>query len=87
MEDLDPCYEEYYLDDYYYDNFCSINNYDMFLYEAMYDKNEQIHNMYNKYNHFCWWIPKKIISIDNLWFTSDEIEAFRVVWQRRISAM
>jgi hypothetical protein len=50
-------------------------------------KQQEIDDMYNKYNHYSWWMPKNILSVDNLWFTSDEIEAFRVIWQRRISAI
>jgi hypothetical protein len=37
--------------------------------------------------YFTRGMGKSIIASDSYWFTSDEIEAFRVIWQRRISAM
>ena len=69
-------------------------DYDEFYYDpieeyyndlAMY-KHEEISDMYNKHYHYSWWIGKNVMSLDNLWFTSDEIEAFREIWQRRVSA-
>ncbi len=53
---------------------------------AMY-KHEEISDMYNKHYHHSWWIGKNVMNTDSHWFTSDEIEAFRIIWQRRISAM
>jgi hypothetical protein len=53
---------------------------------AMY-KHEEISDMYNKHYHFSWWISKNVLHTDSMWFTSDEIEAFRIIWQRRISAV
>ncbi len=47
---------------------------------------EQVENAHNNL-HFTRGIGKSVINSDNHWFTSDEIEAFRVIWQRRISAM
>jgi hypothetical protein len=47
---------------------------------------EQVEDAHNTL-HFTRGIGKSVINSDNHWFTSDEIEAFRVIWQRRISAM
>ena len=71
---------DYYGDEYYDDQ---IEDYYSDL--AMY-KHEEISDMYNKHYHYSWWIGKDVMNIDNLWFTSDEIEAFREIWQRRVSA-
>ena len=38
-----------------------------------------------KHYHFSWGIGKNVMNTDSMWFTSDEIEAFREIWQRRIS--
>ena len=35
--------------------------------------------------HFTNGLGKKVLSKDAFWFTSDEVEAFRVIWQRRLS--
>lgn len=81
---------DYYEDEYYmshYDESYAVDELQLHLDELKWYKQQEIDEMYNKYNHFSWWIPRKILSVDNLWFTSDEIEAFRVIWQRRISAM
>jgi hypothetical protein len=47
---------------------------------------EQVEDAHNNL-HFTRGIGKSVINSDNYWFTSDEVEAFRVIWQRRISAM
>jgi hypothetical protein len=47
---------------------------------------EQVENAHNNL-YFTRGIGKSIINSDNYWFTSDEIEAFRVIWQKRISAI
>ena len=47
---------------------------------------EQIETAHNTL-HFTKGIGKSVINLDSHWFTSDEIEAFRVIWQRRISAI
>ena len=47
---------------------------------------EQVEDAHNTL-HFTRGIGKSVINSDNYWFTSDEVEAFRVIWQRRISAM
>lgn len=81
---------DYYEDEYYmshYDESYAVDELQLHLDVLKGYVQQEIDEMYNKYNHFSWWIPRKILSVDNLWFTSDEIEAFRVIWQRRISAM
>ena len=35
--------------------------------------------------HFTNGLGKRVLSKDAFWFTSDEVEAFRVIWQRRLS--
>tara|TARA_R110000868_G_scaffold185788_5_gene427813 strand:- start:531 stop:896 length:366 start_codon:yes stop_codon:yes gene_type:complete len=74
--------------DLYYDDAdefysCPIEDYYSDL--AMY-KQEEINDMYNKHYHYSWWIGKNVLHTDSMWFTSDEIEAFREIWQRRLSA-
>jgi hypothetical protein len=79
--------QEYY-DSHYYDDadeFYSDPLEDYYSDLAMY-KHEEISDMYNKHYHYSWWIGKNVMSLDNYWFTSDEIEAFREIWQRRVSA-
>jgi hypothetical protein len=49
-------------------------------------KHEEISYMYNKHYHFSWGLGKNVMNTDSMWFTSDEIEAFREIWQRRLSA-
>lgn len=81
--------EEYYDSEEYYNSHFdepwkvdewSIHNDDLQFY-----KQEEIDDMYNKHYHYSCWIGKNVINTDSNWFTSDEIEAFRVIWQRRIS--
>ena len=84
-------HQEYSYDqhDYYYDGddeFYSDPLEDYYSDLAMY-KHEEISDMYNKHYHYSWWVGKNVLHTDSMWFTSDEIEAFRVIWQRRISAM
>ena len=55
--------------------------------ELEYYKQEEMDNMYNVHYHYSWWIGKNVMNTDSMWFTSDEIEAFREIWQRRISAL
>jgi hypothetical protein len=54
--------------------------------EIMFNVNNK-HTICNESNNYSFNIGKNVINIDSYWFTSDEIEAFRVIWQRRISAM
>ena len=49
-------------------------------------KQEEIDNLFDS-NHFTNGMGVLVIPKDSYWFTSDEVEAFRVIWQRRISAM
>ena len=75
--------------DYYYDDadeFYSDPLEDYYDDLAMY-KHEEISDMYNKHYHFSWGLGKNVMNTDSMWFTSDEIEAFREIWQRRISAL
>tara|TARA_R110000868_G_scaffold280353_1_gene540474 strand:+ start:599 stop:1033 length:435 start_codon:yes stop_codon:yes gene_type:complete len=83
----DYCNE--YNDDLYYDDadeFYSDPLEDYYSDLAMY-KHEEISDMYNKHYHFSWGLGKNVMNTDSMWFTSDEIEAFREIWQRRISAL
>ena len=72
--------------DYYNDEFYSdpLEHYYSDL--AMY-KHEEISDMYNKHYHYSWCLGKNVMNTDSMWFTSDEIEAFREIWQRRLSAI
>lgn len=49
-------------------------------------KQEEMDNMYNTCNNFTRGLGQSVINLDSYWFTSDEIEAFREIWQRRLSA-
>lgn len=84
-EAYDSHFDDYYYDDdyydYYYDDPLEEYNSDLEYY-----KQQEIDDMYNKHNHFSWWIGKNVLHTDSMWFTSDEIEAFRIIWQRRLSA-
>lgn len=73
--------DDYYDDEWHYD---PLEEYYSDL--AMY-KHEEISDMYNKHYHYSWCVGKNVINTDSMWFTSDEIEAFRTIWQRRISAI
>ena len=81
---LQNCHDEYYDgNDYYGDESFA---YDPVL-DYYNDLKSEIEIMYEKHNHHTNGLGKSILHSDNHWFTSDEIEAFRVIWQRRISAM
>jgi hypothetical protein len=73
----------------YDDDFCDYHNDEESRYydDLDYYKQQEIDDMYNVHNHYSWWIGKNVLHTDSMWFTSDEIEAFRVIWQRRISAV
>jgi hypothetical protein len=49
-------------------------------------KQEEIDILFDS-NHFTNGMGVLVIPKDSYWFTSDEVEAFRVIWQRRISAI
>jgi hypothetical protein len=92
MELLNSYYSQlqHYYDDYDYDNYdnnWSVDEWSMYNDDLAHYKQQEIDNMYNTHYHYSWWIGKNIMSSDNHWFTSDELNAFRVIWQRRISAM
>ena len=90
---LDKCNEmiySFHQDDYYDgpdDEPWEIDEWSMHNNDINLHKHEEISDMYNKHYHYSWWIGKNVLHTDSMWFTSDEIEAFRVIWQRRISAM
>jgi hypothetical protein len=73
----------------YDDEYCDYHNdvESRYYNDLEYYKQEEMDNMYDVHYHYSWWIGKNVINTDSYWFTSDEIEAFRVIWQRRISAM
>lgn len=81
----EECYDDhdYYGNDYH----CEQDDWFDHLYILEHYKQEEINNMYNTYYYHSSFLGKNIMSSDNCWFTSDEIEAFRIIWQRRISAM
>jgi hypothetical protein len=66
---------------YYY--FSDIDKYLIERRDLIEEQTEDAHNTL----HFTRGLGKSVINSDSYWFTSDEIEAFRVIWQRRISAM
>ena len=66
---------------YYY--FSDIDRYMLERRDLIEEQTEYAHNTL----HFTRGIGKSVINLDSHWFTSDEIEAFRVIWQRRISAI
>lgn len=55
--------------------------------DLAYYKQQEIDDIYKKHNQHSWFLGKDVMAIDSYWFTSDEIEAFREIWQRRISAL
>jgi hypothetical protein len=66
---------------YYY--FSNIDKYLIERRDLIEKQTEDAHNTL----HFTRGVGKSVINSDSYWFTSDEIEAFRVIWQRRISAI
>jgi hypothetical protein len=74
----DPYYDD--ADEFYY---CPLEEY---YSELKWYKEQEIDEMYNKHYHFSWGLGKNVMNTDSMWFTSDEIEAFREIWQRRLSA-
>ena len=71
----------------YYDGDWSVDEWSMHNDDMEHYKQQEIDDMYKINNHYSWWIGKNVLHTDSMWFTSDEIEAFRVIWQRRISAV
>jgi hypothetical protein len=85
----DEMVHSFHQDDYYdspYDDGYYCDPLEVHHSELAWYKQQEIDDMYNKHNHFSWWIGKNVLHTDSMWFTSDEIEAFRVIWQRRLSA-
>jgi len=76
--DHDPYYDD--ADEFYCDPL------EMHYSELAWYKQEEIDNMYNTCNNFTRGLGQSVINLDSYWFTSDEIEAFREIWQRRLSA-
>lgn len=76
---LQETFDEYEYEEYFYDPI------EEYFSELAWDKQQEIEAMYK--NHFSSGSPNRIIHLDHLWFTSDETEAFREIWQRRISAI
>jgi hypothetical protein len=68
------------------DEYWSIDEWSDHLNELEYYKQQEIDNLYDVFNQHSWWIGKNVMNTDSMWFTSDEIEAFREIWQRRLSA-
>lgn len=73
--------------DSYYDEPWSVDEWAYHIDTTEWKKEEEIKNLYNTHYYHSSCLGKNIMSSDNCWFTSDEIEAFRVIWQRRISAV
>jgi hypothetical protein len=76
--------DDYYND--YYDEDWSVDEWSMHNDDMEHYKQEEIDNLYDVHYQHSWWIGKNVMNTDSYWFTSDEIEAFRVIWQRRLSA-
>ena len=72
--------------DHGFDEYYQIDELEEHLNLMKYYKQEEIDNLFNTH-YFTRGMGKSVIASDSYWFTSDEIEAFRVIWQRRISAM
>jgi hypothetical protein len=77
--------QEYY-NSHFDDEYCDYHNdFESRYYDDLaYYKQQEMDNMYDVHYHYSWWIGKNVMNTDSMWFTSDEIEAFRVIWQRRI---
>jgi hypothetical protein len=71
----------------YYDDDCSIDKLSMHNDDIKHYNQLEIDEMYKQHYHFSWCIGKNVMNTDAYWFTSDELEAFSVIWQRRISAV
>jgi hypothetical protein len=76
--DYDPYYDD--ADEFYS---CPLEEY---YSELKWYKEQEIDDMYQVHNHFTRGLGQSVMNLDSYWFTSDEIEAFREIWQRRLSA-
>lgn len=71
-----------------YDEDWSVDEWTMHNDDLAWYKQQEIDQMhYDRYNYLYPIGYRDILDVDGLWFTSDEIEAFREIWQRRISAL
>lgn len=83
MQDHYDAYYEQHDDEYW-----AVDEWSMHINDLIWYKQQEIEDMFNKRNRdFIWYVGKDVMNTDNLWFTSDEIEAFKEIWQRRISAI
>jgi hypothetical protein len=85
----DICTCDEYGDNNYDDEYCDYHNdFESRYYDELNDcKEQEISDMYNKHYHNTDCLGKNVLYTDSMWFTSDEIEAFRDIWQRRLSAI
>lgn len=51
-----------------------------------YKREEMLNKIVKLHNYFQDSLGKNVINNESYWFTSDEQDAFKVIWQRRISA-
>jgi hypothetical protein len=82
-------YDDYYYDDYYDgpgDEDWAIDEWSNHISDMKHYDQLEIDEMYKQHYHFSWGLGKNVLHTDSMWFTSDEIEAFREIWQRRLSA-
>jgi len=79
-------YDDDYYNDYYDDDW-SIDELSMYNDDIKHYNQLEIDEMYKQHYHFSWCIGKNVMNTDAYWFTSDELEAFNIIWQRRISAV
>lgn len=66
-----------------------VNEDDIMIYNSMMcdieEHNDNMAEFALDNQYFTNGLGKNVLSKDALWFTSDEVEAFRVIWQRRLS--
>ena len=86
-----PSYQNYSSQQDYYEDSSDepwgVDLHQIYIDEISWHVQHDTEDMYHNHNHFTAFIGKNVMKIDSYWFTSDEVEAFRVIWQRRISAM
>ena len=92
LELLDECNHQecsYDQHDYYEDwgEYMCDDEWSMYILDQHWYKQQEIDDMYDMHNHYSWCVGKNVLRTDSMWFTPDEIEAFRVIWQRRLSAI
>lgn len=87
LKDLLSIDNQYSHDDAEFENnnpYCYFSDIDEYMFERRDLIEEQIEIAYDTH-HFTRGLGKSVVNSDGYWFTSDEIEAFRVIWQRRLS--